>query len=169
MPNTLVENYYEIDFKKKQKMNKDIKSIESNLKEIIKKNEDAIKGFKKAAQNVKDKDVVYFLEQRAENRDAFLRQLKNASPELELTDGEISGSTIGKAHRIWMDVKTLFSSNNAEVILQEVVKGDKAAVEEYNEVLTETHVPARVKEILREQRDSIQNDIATSKILEAYN
>ncbi|MGB5822174.1 MAG: PA2169 family four-helix-bundle protein [Saonia sp.] len=149
-------------------MNEDVKRIEKRLRDVINKNEDAIKGFQKAAENSKDASTKSYFLGRVDNRKNFLMQLKNASPELSLGNEEIEGTTAGAAHRTWMDVKAFFSSDNDESMLEEAVRGDKSAIEEYNEVLSETHVPVRVKEILREQRDSIQNDLETSDILEDF-
>ncbi|MGY8913917.1 MAG: PA2169 family four-helix-bundle protein [Flavobacteriales bacterium] len=149
-------------------MNEDVKEIENRLQEIIDKNEDAIKGFQKAAENSKDVGTKSYFSERVKSRKNFLTQLKNASPELSLGNEKIEGTTAGAAHRTWMDIKAFFSNDNDESMLEEAVRGDKSAIEEYNEVLAETHVPARVKEILREQRDSIQNDLETSDILEDF-
>lgn len=149
-------------------MNKDIKHIENKIKEIIEKNEDAVKGFQKAAENTEDSGVKNYFEQRAEKRKLFLKTLHNATPALETGDNEIDGSTKGSAHRTWMDVKAFFSGDNDEAMLEEAVRGDKAALSEYNEILGESLVPQRVKEIIREQRDEIQNDLETSKILENF-
>ena len=149
-------------------MNEDVKQIERKLREVIDKTEDAIKGFQKAAENSKDIGTKRYFSGRAEKRKQFLMQLKNSSPELSLGNEEIDGTTAGAAHRTWMDVKAFFSGDNDESMLEEAVRGDKSAIEEYNEVLAETHVPARVKEILREQRDAIQNDLETSDLLEDF-
>ncbi len=149
-------------------MNEQVKEIESKLSNIIEKNEDAIKGFEKAAENAKETAIQSFFSQRAQNRRTFLTQLRNSASELNLGDTDITGSTTGAMHRTWMDIKAFFSTDNDEAMLEEAVRGDKAAVEEYNKVLAESHVPISVKGILREQRDSIQNDLETSDILEDY-
>lgn len=149
-------------------MNKDVKKIESKLKDIIEKNEDAIKGFEKAAEKANEVGIQSFFSKRAQHRRDFLRQLRNSAPELDLGNTDIEGSTSGSAHRAWMDVKAFFSSDNDEAMLEEAVRGDKAAVEEYNDVLVDSLIPMTVKAILREQRDTIQNDLETSEILEDY-
>jgi len=81
-------------------------------------------------------------------------------------NNDIKTITKGSMHRAWMDVKAFFSGDNDEAMLEEAVRGDKSAVSEYNKMLAETLVPHRIKEIIREQRDTIQNDLETSKILE---
>ena len=149
-------------------MNADVKSIEKKLQEVIDKNEDAVKGFEKAAENSKEVSTKNYFLGRIENRKSFLKQLKNAVPELELGNDKIEGTTSGAAHRTWMDVKAFFSGDNDESMLEEAVRGDKSAIKEYSEVIAGTQVPARVKEILREQRSTIQNDLETSDILEDF-
>ena len=66
----------------------------------------------------------------------------------------------------WMVAKTFFSGDTDEAMLEESVRGDKSAISEYNELLTDSMVPYRIREIIREQRDEIQNDLETLQILE---
>ena len=149
-------------------MNKDIEKVENKLKSIIEKNEDAIKGFEKAVENAKEVGTKAYFEERALNRSTFIRQLRNSAPELDFGSKKVEGSTAGAVHRTWMDVKAFFSSDNDEAMLAEAVRGDKSAIDEYAEVLSETLIPHSVKEIIREQKDAIQNDLETSAILEDF-
>ena len=147
-------------------MNNDIKNIEDRMKQIIEKNEDSVMGFEKAAENAKEIGIKKYFEQRAEKRKVFVKTLHNATPALQTGDREIEGSVKGTMHRAWMDTKAFFSEDNDEAMLEESVKGDKSAISEYNEILTDSMVPHRLREIIREQRDEIQNDLETSQILE---
>jgi uncharacterized protein (TIGR02284 family) len=147
-------------------MNSDIKTIENKIKQIVEKNEDAVKGFEKAAENANEKGVIAYFEKRVNQRKLFVKTLHNAVPELNTGSTEIDGTNTGSMHRAWMDVKSFFSDNNDEAMLEEAARGDKSAISEYNEILAETMMPYRVKEIIREQRDEIQNDVETSRILE---
>lgn len=149
-------------------MNKDIKLIEDKLKDIIVKNEDAIKGFEKGAENAKEIGTKSYFESKADERRNFLSNLRTAAPELNLGDWKIEGSTAGAAHRTWMDVKAFFSSDNDESMLEEAVRGDKATIDDYNDAISETLVPRSVKILLTEQRDIIQNDLETSEILQKF-
>lgn len=151
---------------KKGYMNSDIKTIENKIKQIIEKNEDAVKGFEKAAENATGKGIKSYFEKRASQRKLFAKTLHNAVPELNTRDKEIDGTAKGSMHRAWMDVKTFFTGDNDEAMLEEAARGDKSAISEYNEILAEALMPHRVKEIIREQRDAIQNDMETSQILE---
>lgn len=149
-------------------MNKDIQEIESRLKDVVKKNEDSIIGFEKAVDNAKQMGTKSYFSKRVEERKRFIKQLRNATPALELGNTKIEGSKKGVVHRSWMDVKALFSEDNDEAMLKEAVRGDKAAIEEYDEVIAHTMVPHRVKEILREQKEMIENDLETSEILASF-
>lgn len=53
-------------------------------------------------------------------------------------------------------------------MLEEAVRGDKSAIEDYDKALTETMMPPRLKEIIRTQREKLHNDIQTTEILEDY-
>jgi uncharacterized protein (TIGR02284 family) len=147
-------------------MNNDIKNIEDRMKQIIEKNEDSVMGFEKATENAKELGIKKYFEQRAEKRRLFIKTLHNATPALQTGDREIEGSVKGTMHRAWMDTKAFFSGDNDEAMLEESVRGDQSAISEYNEILTDSMVPHRLREIIREQRDEIQNDLETSQILE---
>ena len=147
-------------------MNDDIKNIENRIKQIIEKNEDSVKGFEKAAENAKERGIKNYFEQRAQKRKLFIKTLHNATPALQTGTMEIDGSVKGTMHRMWMDTKTFFTGDTDEAMLEESVRGDRSAISEYNELLTDAMVPHRIREIIKEQRDEIKNDLETLQILE---
>jgi uncharacterized protein (TIGR02284 family) len=55
-----------------------------------------------------------------------------------------------------MNLKSTFSADEAESMLEEAVRGEKAAVEEYNDVLSESTLPPSTKSVLTKHRDNIQ-------------
>lgn len=149
-------------------MNKDIEKIEDRLKDLVTKNEDAIKGFEKAAKNAEEVGIQSYFEKKVVERMQFLRELRAAASDLDLGNLEIDGSTAGAVHRTWMDVKAFFSSDNDEAMLEEAVRGDKAAMDDYDKALAETMIPQRIKEIIRAQREKLHNDLQTTEILEDF-
>ena len=146
-------------------MNNDIKEAENHLNEIVQKNEDAIKGYKKAAENAKEVGLQNYFKNKARERRNFLNELKAATPVLDLDKG-MDGSAKGAMHRAWMDMKAFFSGDNDESMLEEAIRGDKAAVEKYNEVLADTHLPINSANVIRKQRDWIVQDLEANKKLE---
>ncbi|UOB16128.1 ferritin-like domain-containing protein [Abyssalbus ytuae] len=140
--------------------------MSKKLNELLEKSIDAEKGYKNAAENVNNKDLKDFFNSRSSQRSAFARELR-----LEiLSYGQIpdeTGSAKGTAHRAWMDLKSFFSANNEEAILEECIRGEKAAIEEYNEILSEqATLPPTTTNLLIKQRDEIQKAINNVKWLE---
>jgi uncharacterized protein (TIGR02284 family) len=150
-------------------MHKDImkyeKIISEKLNELLIKNYDAEKGYINAMKEVDNVNIKNFFKDRAEERARFARQLRTEI----LTYGELpedSGSLKGILHRNWMTLKATFSSNNEETILNEALRGEKASLEEYNTLLSDTTFPSRLIELLREQRNAIEAAINSVKIYE---
>ncbi|WP_421824470.1 ferritin-like domain-containing protein [Flagellimonas oceanensis] len=146
-------------------MNNDIKEIESNLNDIVQKNEDAIKGYKKAAENAKETGLQNYFLNKARERRNFLNELKASTPALDIGN-DMDGTAKGAMHRTWMDIKAFFSGENDESMLEEAIRGDKAAVEEYNEVLADIHLPINAASVIRKQRNWIVQDMEANKKLE---
>lgn len=139
--------------------------ISKKLNELLIKNYDAEKGYINAMKEVDNVNVKDFFKKRAEERSRFARQLRTEI----ITYGELpkdSGSIKGIVHRNWMRLKTTFSSNNEETILNEALRGEKASLEEYNELLSDNSFPSGLIELLREQRNAIEAAINSVKLYE---
>ena len=65
-----------------------------------------------------------------------------------------------------MDTKALFSANDAESMLEESIRGEKAAVSEYEDALKDTALPLSTATLLSNQMQSIKSDLNTIKFLE---
>ncbi|WP_299127439.1 PA2169 family four-helix-bundle protein [uncultured Winogradskyella sp.] len=141
------------------------KIISDKLNELLIKNYDAEKGYINAMKEIDNINVKNFFKNRAEERARFARQLRTEI----LTYGEIpedSGSFKGLMHRNWMSLKATFSSNNEETILEEAIRGEKASLSEYNELLSNSEFPTRLNNLLREQRNSIEAAINSVRMYE---
>ena len=127
-----------------------------------------IEGFEKASENSKQVGIKNYFEKKVIDRMQFLRELRASVPELDLGSVEIEGSAAGTLHRTWMDVKAFFAEDNDEAMLEEAVRGDKAAINDYDNALAEVMMPHRLKEIIRAQKEFLQNDLETTEILEHH-
>jgi len=139
--------------------------IVDRLEEILEKNIDAEKGYTKAAENAKNPGLISYFERKSSDRRHFNTELKS---KLVAAYDEIEdeGSFTGTIHRTWMDVKAFFSGDNDEAMLEEAIKGDKAAVEEYDEILEDGHLPMDIADCIKEQKMKIRNDLNKIKTLE---
>ncbi len=139
--------------------------ISNKLNELLIKNYDAEKGYINALENVDSDRLKIFFKRRASERSQFAKDLRTEI----LRYGELpedSGSFKGLAHRNWMTLKSTFSSNNEEAILEEAIRGEEASLESYNDILKDRDLPPSIDNMLIEQRDAIQAAINTEKVHE---
>ncbi len=140
--------------------------MSNKLNELLTKNYDAEAGYKKAAEIVENPQLKQFFETQAQARYDFGHELKT---EIRNTGGtpEKGTSFKGDAHRTWMSIKDTFTSNDEENILEEVTRGEKAAVNEYQEVILDTTLPPTTKGILTKQVSNIESTLQNVKNFEA--
>ncbi|MDY0779522.1 PA2169 family four-helix-bundle protein [Tenacibaculum sp. IB213877] len=133
-------------------------AVSNQLNGLLEKNYDAEKGYRTASENAKGNALTQFFEKKARERRNFADQLKTEIRTFGKTPDE-GGSIKGAAHRAWMNTKALFSSDNDEVMLEEAIRGEKASIEEYNEVInSDEHLPQSTANLLKNQRDQIISD-----------
>lgn len=139
--------------------------ISKSLNELLIKNYDAEKGYKNAAENVESHTLKQFFKRMSNERSEFARELK-----MEITrydeEPKDSGSFKGLAHRNWMDLKSLFSSNNEEAIMEEVIRGEEKSLDAYYDILRDRNLPASIDALLFKQKRAIQATINSVKVQE---
>ena len=139
--------------------------ISNKLNELLIKNYDAEKGYLNAMENVDSPELKMFFKRRATERSQFAKELRTEI----LRYGEIpedSGSFKGTMHRNWMSLKSLFSSNDEEAILEEAIRGEEASLEEYKDILKDRTLPPSIDSLLIKQKNAIQAAINTEKVHE---
>ncbi|WP_424492429.1 ferritin-like domain-containing protein [Salinimicrobium sp. GXAS 041] len=135
------------------------------LNELLEKNYDSEKGFRNAAEDVQNSRLKGFFEEKAAERYDFGHELKTEIR--NFGEAPDKGSSIkADAHRTWMNLKSALSGNNEEAVLEEVIRGEKLAVENYNEVIEKIDFPPSTKNLLLKQRNAIQQTIENAKSLE---
>jgi len=139
--------------------------VGKKLNDLLERTYDAEKGYKNAAENVKHSGLKNYFNTKAKQRYDFGHELKN---EIKAFGQEVDkgGSVTGALHRAWMDTKALFSSDNEESMLEESIRGEKAALEEYCQVISETSLPSTTKNVLEKQKSKIEVGLDTIKRLE---
>ena len=65
-----------------------------------------------------------------------------------------------------MDIKSTFTSNDEEAILNEVQRGEEKAVEEYDEIINDITLPPTTQNLLTKQRESIKSALQSAKNFE---
>lgn len=141
------------------------KEVSGKLNELLEKNYDAEKGYKLAAEKVKNPQLKSFFEKRARERYDFGNELKSEIK--NFGENPDKGSSLaGDAHRSWMNLKASLSNDTDESVLEEAIRGEKAAVKEYENVLKDSEIPASTGNILLKQKNAIVAALNEVKVLE---
>ncbi|MCL6219436.1 ferritin-like domain-containing protein [Zunongwangia pacifica] len=139
--------------------------VAKKLNELLEKNYDAEKGYKSAAEHVKNEKLKAFFSERAKERYDFGHQLKAEIRNFGETP-EKGSSLEADAHRTWMNLKTALSGNKEEVVLEEAVRGEEIAVEEYEKIIKDTSIPPSTQNVLLKQKNAIVDSLNEVKSLE---
>ena len=139
--------------------------VGNKLNKLLEKTYDAEKGYKKAAEHTENSVLKSFFNKKSTQRHDFGNDLKNEIMSFGQKI-EKDASLTSAAHRTWMDVKALISSNNSEAMIEEAIRGEKASIEEYKDVLLETSLPQSTAIILKQQLNQIEMDLAKEKVME---
>jgi len=140
--------------------------VVKSLNELLEKNYDAEKGFKKALEDAKNPNLRNFFKQQAVIRSRFKTEIEKELHDLNAHPKLKDRFSTGTLHRVWIDIKTALSRNDDEAVLEECIRGEKASAKEYEEKLSKGHFPLKVKTILTGQLHEIKNTISTVKKLE---
>ena len=141
--------------------------ISNKLLNLLEKTYDAEKGFKLAQDKIDNLKIKNFLNDRAEQRSEFGHELKKEILQYgELTERD--GSVKGDIHSAWMDLRAAVSSNEIENLLEEVERGERASLEDYNEIIKDEEMvlPPSTESMLKRQRDAIESSLAVANIHE---
>jgi uncharacterized protein (TIGR02284 family) len=138
----------------------------NKLNQLLTKNYEAEVGYSRAAAIVKNQQLQQFFETQAQARYNFGNELKT---EIRNTSGtsEQETSVKGDAHSMWMSIKGASTSNDEKSVLEEVTRGEKTAVEEYQGVILDVTLPPTTKGILTKQVLNIENTLRSIKNFQA--
>ncbi|WP_046758914.1 ferritin-like domain-containing protein [Kordia jejudonensis] len=137
-----------------------------NLREILEKTIDAQKGFNTAKENTDNVRLKNYFSARATEKQHFISELKDEMTKCGCDFNDVDGTFTGTIHRGWMDFKALLSINDAESMIEEAIRGEESALEEYNEILNKGILPISLRNVLLDQKVKIQSGINNLDILE---
>lgn len=135
------------------------------LQGILEKNYDAEKGYKKAMTDAENPALKNFLQAQALQRSNFATAIDKELRDLGEEPKE-SGSITGSLHRAWIDIKSSLAGNDDEAVLEEVIRGEKASVDEYQDAINNNALPPKIDSVLKSQLRDIQGTLSRVKTLE---
>jgi len=136
------------------------------LKGIMKICKDGEKGYRNAADNVNEGNINTLFVRMAQQRATFHAELENEMRILFGKEPEIKGSWSGAIHRLWQDTKATFSGDSAEEIIEECIRGEKAAIRAYKSALEMNDLPEAVRDRLKDQYRVITSTLVQMELLE---
>ncbi|HEX6224824.1 MAG TPA: PA2169 family four-helix-bundle protein [Chryseolinea sp.] len=136
------------------------------LNDLVAINNDRIAGYEKAIEETKEKDndlKVLFALMIDESRKIRL----NLADEVQTLGGEYDRGTTasGKLYRAWMDVKAVFTGHDRHTVLANCERGEDAAQNAYKDALNEKNVPAYIRTMLEEQKQTLKASHDKIKVL----
>ncbi len=138
----------------------------SELQHLLQRNNDATEGFKSAAENVKSNDIQSFFNSYAQQRADFSHELKN---EITRLGGDPNDTTtvLGSLHKTWLNIKGSMFGDNVENTLEECIRGDEYALEDYNAVWTKYKLSENIAGLLAKHIEKIRAAVGQIKKFKA--
>jgi uncharacterized protein (TIGR02284 family) len=127
------------------------------LNDLVAINNDRIVGYEKAIAETKAEDAdlkSLFTSMIDESRKIRL----DLANEVQSLGGEYDRGTTasGKLYRAWMDVRAIFSGHDRHAVLANCERGEDAAQSAYKDALNDNEVPAYIRTILEEQKQTLR-------------
>jgi uncharacterized protein (TIGR02284 family) len=121
----------------------------STLNNLIETCHDGEKGFKAAAEAVKDPHVKGLFERFSRQRAEMAREIENQVRKLGGMPAS-GGSVTGTLHHGWINNKSLVTGGDEAAIIAEAERGEDAAKEAFTTALKEP-LPAGARELIEQQ------------------
>ena len=123
------------------------------LEDLVETSRDGQKGYREAAEHVKDPELRTFFSQQSSERGRFVTELQSQLRRLGEDEPENTGSVAGTINRTWLDLKASLGGGDT-AILNSVEQGEDSAKEAYEEALEEP-LPENIVLIVRQQAQSV--------------
>jgi uncharacterized protein (TIGR02284 family) len=111
------------------------KEVISTVNGLIETLKDGEKGFKEAAEAVKDPQLKSLFQEYSQQRSRFANELQTQARSLGEVDPEKTSSAAGAMHRAWINLKSAVTRGDDKAILSECERGEDSAVHEFEEAM----------------------------------
>jgi uncharacterized protein (TIGR02284 family) len=111
------------------------KEVISTINGLIETLKDGEKGFKEAADAVRDPQLKSLFQEYSQQRSRFANELQTQARNLGELKPEKTSSAAGAMHRAWINLKSAVTSGDDKAILSECERGEDSAVHEFEEAI----------------------------------
>ena len=132
------------------------KSAVDKLNELVEKNYDASQEYREAAKNAVSPALTGFLNDISLHREQFAADLQHEIINLgaEPTD---NGTEMDYGRRAWMSMNTALKEHQDSTVLNKCIAAERAALEDYSKILTETKFYPKTERLLKKQIMVVKN------------
>src|SRR2546421_2019054 len=127
------------------------KEVISTINGLIETLKDGQKGFKEAAEAVKDPQLKSLFDQYSQQRSRFATELQNQAKSLGEVEPEKTSSAAGAMHRAWINLKSAVTSGDDHAILAECERGEDSAINEHKKAIEEEKLSATIRDTISRQ------------------
>lgn len=131
------------------------KEIISDLKELLSIVNDGKEGYESASEATDTIELQGVFLKYAAQRAAYAEELRAHIAVHGADAGNESGGVLGALHRTWIDIKQALSSKEDKAILEAVATGEKAALDKYDEYISDYTDHADHIDLLKRQREGV--------------
>jgi uncharacterized protein (TIGR02284 family) len=139
------------------------KEAVSTLEGLIAILEDGKLGYTNAAEHVNSPAIKTDFLEYARGRALFIVEIQDEINRLGKSTDTAGGGPLGALHRVWIDIKSSFTSGDTEAILNACITGEEAAVEKYKMALEQNELDSNQIAIVSKQLNNIQTTLAKIK------
>jgi uncharacterized protein (TIGR02284 family) len=132
------------------------KEIISTINSLIETLKDGQRGFKEAAEAVKDPQLKTLFSEYSLQRSRFAGELQSQAIQLGESKPEDSSSAAGAMHRVWMNLKSAVTSGDDHAILAECERGEDSALKEYGDAMEKEELSSPIREIVSRQYSEVK-------------
>ena len=140
------------------------KDIANDLNHLISLNIDALKGYRDAGNETDTAGLRLWMFNVQKERANFVAELQQIVRSLGHSP-EDGGSFLGKLHRAWIDIKGEMTDEVNEEMIEECIRGEEKAVEDYEKVLQHDLLP-EARATIQRQLSQIHSDLQKLNQLE---
>ena len=113
-----------------------LSNVATKLNHLVSIAQDGVNGLGRAIDDAQDPQLKATLRELRQNREHMAQELKAVVTQLG-GDPNQSGTFAGAAHRAFMEVREMVTGDGDQALIQECIRGDEHAVNEFQDALNE--------------------------------
>lgn len=133
----------------------------NELEDLLTRIIDSAKGYKECCEDAQNPRFVEMFKKRARQRDSFAAEIRGCFADSGI-DYEPDGSLLANMHRMFVELRSKLTDSD-EAVFKEIVRGESALVNAYEEALESTSSTSKIYSILTRQLSSVRADLQDAK------